>query len=104
MYRQFGVACCQKCLIEHTAGSKAAERVRENGQAGGCHAGGNAHGVLLRDACVKGLGRERLQQLSSVDAAHQVAVDMHQLRVLRFCTPEEWKKLVELFTFGCEIA
>ncbi len=104
VYRQFGVACCQKCLIEHTAGSKAAERVRENGQAGGCHAGGNAHGVLLRDACVKGLGRERLQQLSSVDAAHQVAVDMHQLWVLRFCTPEEWEKLVELFTFGCKVA
>ena len=83
MHRQLRVACCQKCLIEHAAGSKAAERMREYGQAGGCHAGGNAHGVLLRDACVKGLGRERLQQLSGVDAAHQVAVDMHQLWVLR---------------------
>lgn len=29
---------------------------------------------------------------------------MHQLRVLRFCTPEEWEKLVELFTFGCKVA
>lgn len=29
---------------------------------------------------------------------------MHQLWVLRFCTPEEWEKLVELFTFGCKVA
>ena len=83
MHRQLRVTCCQKCLIEHAAGSKAAERVREHGQAGGGHAGGNAHGVLLRDACVKGLGRERLQQLSGVDAAHQVAVNVHQLGIFR---------------------
>lgn len=29
---------------------------------------------------------------------------MHQLWVLRFCTPEEWEKLVKLFTFGCKVA
>ncbi len=23
---------------------------------------------------------------------------------INFCTPEEWKKLVELFTFGCKVA
>ena len=53
MHRRSRVACCQKCLIEHAAGSKAAERVREYGQAGGGHAEGAPAGVLLAMPALK---------------------------------------------------
>ena len=51
-------------------------------QAGGCHAGCHAHGILLCNACVKGLVRESLLQLSGIDAAHQVTVNMYHAAVL----------------------
>ena len=36
--------------------------------------------------------------------SHLKPFAFNSIENINFCTPEEWKELVELFTFGCEIA
>ena len=36
--------------------------------------------------------------------SHLKPFAFNSIENINFCTPEEWKKLVELFTFGCKVA
>ena len=36
--------------------------------------------------------------------SHLKPFAFNSIENINFCTPEEWKELVELFTFGCEVA
>ena len=38
------------------------------------------------------------------DCSHLKPFAFNSIENINFCTPEEWEKLIELFTFGCDVA
>lgn len=60
---------------------------------------------LRLDMLKEYLKNHTLQELKDFFAAsHLKPFALNSIENINFCTPQEWKELVELFTFACEIA
>ena len=83
MDRQLGIADAQERLVKYAAGSEDTEGVHESGEAAGRKTGSDADSVRLGDTGIEGALRISLQELSGVDAVHQVTIHMDDLLVFR---------------------
>ena len=76
VYGQLSICTGHESLVKCTTGGEAAEGMHPNGLAGSGQTSSNAHSVRLSDTSVDGAGRVSLSQLTGIDAAVQVSINV----------------------------